>query len=285
MKCFVLGESTTFGCIYYRKLVIIDKREPILQSPPSDPSLWKEGVDFKINQIPSFKMKVVVKKSMAESLVMTSHKETCHGGRNAMRYYLKNYFIEKKEALINQFRICDDCDALKSLPEELPFTPIESNRPFERMQFDFTFFKGKSIFTLIDHFTKYAFAYVTPTRKTSLVIDLIDQSISKLKKKGNIDIKILQSDNGAEFCSESMKSYCEENSFALVHGRVRHPQSQGCIERFHRTLKSNLKLLISSERTFDQAIIQSVKSYNNTFHNTVFILLNRLIFIFLEKYI
>ena len=42
---------------------------------------------------------------------------------------------------------------------------------------------------------------------------------------------ILQSDNGSEFVNELMKILAESYGIQLVHGRARHPQSQGSVER------------------------------------------------------
>ena len=192
MKLFVNGDSTKFGCVYYRKIITEEKRKSLVDNNPKPPAEWQENVDFSVVQIPTFKQLIVVKKSMVDELVKKSHLDSCHGGRNVMRYALKDFYIEKKEAIINQHRVCKDCDAVKSLPEDLPFVPIESKYPGERLQFDFTFFKESTIFTLIDHFTKYAFAYITKSRKSNIVIELITNSIEKLKKGwglGNLEEK------------------------------------------------------------------------------------------------
>ena len=279
-KKFFIGEISTFGRLYYRKLVVNEEYQSLnTQKKVKD---WKKDEDYKVTSKPSFIFQAVVKKNQCEKIVKDSHIETCHGGRNAMRYQLRSYYIEGRENLIEKYKVCDECDAYKSLPEVLPFTPIFSKSPGERLQFDFTFYLSNTIFTVIDHFSKFAFAHVTTSRKTSIVIELLQLSIKKLKKNREVEIIILQSDNGAEFCSKKIKEFCANNNYSLLHGRVRHPQSQGCVERFHRTLKKNIKLLISMGKTFEQAVENAVKTYNNTFHHTVcfYLFIIRLIIFF-----
>ena len=45
-------------------------------------------------------------------------------------------------------------------------------------------------------------------------------------------------DNGANYTSKQLKLVCVKLKIHLVHGRVRHPQGKGKIERFHRTVRS-----------------------------------------------
>ena len=273
---YLIGEPTIYGNLYYRKLIVENSREMLNEDCLNNIGNLKEGVDYKKKTDAKIKFQIVIKKSISEKLVQDAHLNSCHGGRNSMRYILKDVYLKKKESLINRYRVCADCDSLKAIPEELPFTPIFSHSPGERIQFDFTFFKSSTIFTVIDHFTKYAFGYFVKSRKTSTVIENLQESFKKLQKYGEVPINIIQSDNGAEFCSQKLKDFCLAVKINLIHGRVRHPQSQGCIERFHRSLKKNMKLFIMSGKTVEQSVVLSVKAYNTTFHHTVcfLILLN-----------
>ena len=265
---FVLGDSTKYGALYKQKITLKTSCKPFVTLKKDRD--WKEGEDYKILQEPCFKLQQVIRLSQCNELVSQSHLVTCHGGRNSMRYQLKDCYIERKESWIKKLKVCNECDALKALPEQLPYTPIYSKSPGERIQFDFTFYQAATIFTVIDHFSKFAFAYTVASRKTSVVIELLEESIRKLKKNREVIISILQSDNGAEFCSKKMKEFCSKNNYSLIHGRVRHPQSQGCIERFHRTLKTNLMLLQKTGKNLEHSLKLAVKAYNNSFHHTVF---------------
>ena len=48
--------------------------------------------------------------------------------------------------------------------------------------------------------------------------------------------KILHTDNGAEFKNKLIKPYWEGKGINFVNGTPRHPQSQGAIETFNKTV-------------------------------------------------
>ena len=48
--------------------------------------------------------------------------------------------------------------------------------------------------------------------------------------------KRILTDNGSEFINKKFKKFCKKNYITLIHGRARHPQTQGAIERYNRTI-------------------------------------------------
>ena len=52
----------------------------------------------------------------------------------------------------------------------------------------------------------------------------------------------LLSDNGACYIASELKDYLKTKRIVPIHGRVRHPQTQGKIERYHRSMKNVVKL-------------------------------------------
>jgi putative transposase len=52
----------------------------------------------------------------------------------------------------------------------------------------------------------------------------------------------LLSDNGPAFIADALADYLKPYHIAQVHGRAHHPQTQGKIERYHRSTKSIVKL-------------------------------------------
>lgn len=269
MKKFALGESTKFGNLYF-----IQKKEEKRRLPTENASVdindWKQGIDY--NDVPTciITQQNVIKENDVQLLVKNAHIETGCGGRNRMRFYLQRFYIKNRDCWINKHSRCLLCDFRKAESEDLPFTPIISTHPFERMQFDFTFFKKKPIFTLIDHFTKYAFATLTTTRTTSNVIEMLAKNVNEIKKFGDVKFKLFQSDNGAEFKTNELEEFINSVGAKLIHGSVRHPQSQGCVERFHHTFKSQLQTLLCQDGiTLERAIKQSLYIYNTSLHQTV----------------
>jgi putative transposase len=52
----------------------------------------------------------------------------------------------------------------------------------------------------------------------------------------------LLSDNGSCYIASELKEYLLTKGVKPIHGRANHPQTQGKIERYHRTMKNIVKL-------------------------------------------
>ena len=52
----------------------------------------------------------------------------------------------------------------------------------------------------------------------------------------------LLSDNGSCYIAAELKEYLHSKGVKPIHGRANHPQTQGKIERYHRTMKNIVKL-------------------------------------------
>ena len=68
--------------------------------------------------------------------------------------------------------------------------------------------------------------------------------------------KIFQSDNGKEFVNTVIEKLLHTWSpdIQIIQGRPRHPQSQGVIERAHRTLEQKLATQFESTRQWSKLL-------------------------------
>ena len=82
------------------------------------------------------------------------------------------------------------------------------------------------LLSIIDHFSKFAENFIINNKDKKTVLNKIKIFI---KKYGPPE-KIL-TDNGGEFINKLFKTYCNKNDIILIHGRPRHPQTQGAVER------------------------------------------------------
>jgi len=74
----------------------------------------------------------------------------------------------------------------------------------------------------------------------------------------------LLSDNGSCYVSGDLKEYLAEQSITHVRGKPLHPQTQGKIERYHRTMKNIIKLEhYYSPEELEAQIADFVEYYNN----------------------
>ena len=73
----------------------------------------------------------------------------------------------------------------------------------------------------------------------------------------------LLSDNGSCYISGEIKDFLEEKGIKPINGKPMHPQTQGKIERYHRTMKNVIKLdNYYSPEDLTKAIAEFVKYYN-----------------------
>ena len=97
--------------------------------------------------------------------------------------------------------------------------------------------RGPILLTIIDHFSKYGWIYCIPDKSMETVFLKIKQVFAQFMPP-----KILHTDNGAEFKNKLIKSYWEGKGINFVNGTPGHPQSQGAIEAFNKTVQNFLIL-------------------------------------------
>ncbi|WP_164122122.1 DDE-type integrase/transposase/recombinase [Sphingobacterium sp. xlx-130] len=118
----------------------------------------------------------------------------------------------------------------------------------EMWQTDFTYFRIKGwgdyyLSTILDDYSPYIVHWeLCPSMKHEDVIRNVDTAIEKAKLKTKVKPKLL-SDNGSCYISKDLGRYLtEEQEMKQIHGRTAHPQTQGKIERYNRTMKNVVKL-------------------------------------------
>lgn len=146
----------------------------------------------------------------------------------------------------------------------------KTNFVHEMWQTDFTYFKIVGwgwyyLSTVIDDFGRYIVHWeLCENMKKEDVQRTIDRAMEKADLKKGQAPKLL-SDNGSCFITQELKTYLdEEYKMKQIHGRPAHPQTQGKIERYHRTMKNVVKLhhYYSSEE-FEKALGKFVNQYDN----------------------
>ncbi len=125
------------------------------------------------------------------------------------------------------------------------------------------------LLSIIGHFSKYAENFILTKKNQNTVMNKIKYFIDK----NGIPEKIL-TDNGGEFINKQFKKYCSKKDINLIHWRPRHPQTQGAVERYNRTIKELLQNLYlekeSNGEKFDlkTSLNYAIDIYNKTIHST-----------------
>lgn len=137
-------------------------------------------------------------------------------------------------------------------------------------QTDFTYFKiigwgWYYLSTVLDDFSRYIVHWeLCSNMKSEDVKRTVDKAIRKAKLITKQRPKLL-SDNGSCYIASDLKSYLKDNlGMDQIHGRPMHPQTQGKIERYHRTMKNVVKLdNYYAPEELEKAIEKFVHRYNH----------------------
>ena len=125
-----------------------------------------------------------------------------------------------------------------------------SRRVNELWQTDFTYLRVIGwgwyyLSTVMDDYSRYLLAWwLSPTMAAADVMETLDEA---LERTGIESVQVrhrprLLSDNGPAYVSKDLREYLAERGMTHTRGRPYHPQTQGKIERYHRSMKNVVKL-------------------------------------------
>jgi len=125
-----------------------------------------------------------------------------------------------------------------------------TTRVNEMWQTDFTYFKITGwgwyyLSTILDDYSRFIIAWRLCTgMSASDVSDTLDDALEFTGlEQANVKHKPrLLSDNGPCYVSGELSNYLKDNGMTHTRGRPYHPQTQGKIERWHRTMKNQILL-------------------------------------------
>ena len=117
---------------------------------------------------------------------------------------------------------------------------IQDEGPHYRLLIDITYLDSKYyskktnykyIIDCIDHFSKFYWAYLIREKTAETTLCKIKLFIAINKKP-----IIIQTDNGLEFKNKLLENYLKNEGIKHIYSRPHHPQTNGCLERYHREL-------------------------------------------------
>jgi len=142
----------------------------------------------------------------------------------------------------------------------------------ELWQTDFSYFRIVGwgwyyLSTVMDDYSRYILAWkLSASMAATDVMDTLDMA----RERSGIDqVRVLHkprllSDNGPCYLSRDLKAYLAEHGMAHTRGARYHPQTQGKIERYHRSIKNVVNLqhyYLPGE--LEREIERYVEYYNN----------------------
>lgn len=182
-----------------------------------------------------------------------AHISTGHGGRDRMIQQLKGKFqnVTTKDILLF-LSLCEPCvQKLKHKKKGLVVKPLLFKEMNSRCQVDLIDFQSqpdddfKFIMVYQDHLTKFVVLRPLKSKTADEVCANIIDIFTLLGAPC-----ILQSDNGREFVNKIIDSLVNTwPKFKMVHGKPRHSQSQGSVERANQDIENMITTWMQDHKT------------------------------------
>jgi len=166
---------------------------------------------------------------------------------------------------------CELCQKNKLTPRtKAPLVITDTpSRPFEKCALDIlgpltvTTNGNKYLLTFQDSLTKFSKAIPIPNQEANTVSK---EFVTKIVLEHGIPEKIL-TDQGTNFLSEIFKNTCRLLKIDKIQTTAYHPESNGALERSHRTLAEYLRHYINKDQTdWDEWVPYAMFAYNTTPH-------------------
>ena len=204
-----------------------------------------------------------------------THVSVGHGGRDRMMKELqKQYKNVARPAVELYLQFCEACEKKrKGMKKGVVVKPLLFSEFNSRAQVDLIDFQsqpdGVFRFVLVyqDHLTKFVNLKALQRKRAKAVADKLIDIFTFMGAPS-----VLQSDNGREFVNriiENLKQIWPE--LVIVHGKPRHSQSQGSVERANGDVKNMIYTWMTENKTTQWSkglrFIQLMK--NRAFHSGI----------------
>ena len=167
-------------------------------------------------------------------------------------------------------RACPDCQKRKG-PHRKPKAPMHSqpsSYPNQRIAIDImgplpiTDRGNRYVLVIMDYFSKWVEIFPMPNMLASTVARLLfDGWICRYGAPA-----ALHSDQGPQFESNLFKDLCRMMDVTKTRTTAYHPQSDGMVERFNRTLEAMIATSISDHRDWDLHLQHTALAYRTSVH-------------------
>jgi transposase InsO family protein len=182
-----------------------------------------------------------------------------------LRYYWPGY----KADIERWCQRCNKCAQGKpgSGPGRAKLKSMVAGIPLERVAMDFlgplpmTDKGNQYILVLSDYFTKWTESYALPDMLAETVADCI---VNEFVSRWGVPLQ-LHSDQGRDFESHVIQEICKLLQIEKTRTSSYHPQCDGQVERFNRTVQQMLKMFVNENRSdWDEHLPYVMMAYRSS---------------------
>ena len=208
---------------------------------------------------------IVVPEKQRDMVMRLAHESEMSGhvgiNKTKERIMREFYWPKINEDVKKYCMTCELCQQVgkpRHEPSKVPLRPIgvEKFQPFDKIVVDFvgplpiTKSRHRHLLTVMCQRTRYPEVY--PIRAANFKNAWA--ALTKFFCTYGYP-KEMQTDRGTAFTSQKFGRKCKEYNIKLSHSSGYHPQSQGCLERFHQTLKTMMRTYcIQYESEWDESV-------------------------------
>lgn len=136
---------------------------------------------------------------------------------------------------------------------------VESGRPGELLSQDTFFvgiFKGVGkvyMHSVVDTFSSHAFGFLHISKQPEAAVAVLHNDVLPFYKRHKLSVGAILTDNGREFCgteNHPYELYLDLNDIEHRRTRVKRPQTNGFVERFHRTALDEFYRIVLREKVY-----------------------------------
>ncbi|PIK54590.1 hypothetical protein BSL78_08521 [Apostichopus japonicus] len=222
-------------------------------------------------------LKLVVARSMRNEVMSLLHSNATAGHlgvkKTMRRVQSRFYWAGYHKDIERWCRQCEKCSSRKG--------PIKSHRarmqkyvvgaPMERVAMDIlgplpvTDTGNRYILCVADYFTKWTEAYAIPNQEAVTVARVF---VEQFVLRFGVPLQ-LHTDQGRNFESNLFKELAQLLGIDKTRTTAFHPQSDGMVERFNRTLEAMLSAVVSeNQRDWDEWLPHVTMAYRSSVHET-----------------
>ena len=209
---------------------------------------WKEPATGEI------RWQVVVPGALKETVLRAIHGTPGHFGISKTLRRLRQgfYWGQHRRDVEDYCRRCDSCTARKG-PTDRSHAQLQqfpTGGPMERVGVDVLGPFPRSergnryVLTVMDYFTKWPEAYSLPDQEAETIVDaLVEGMFSRFGAP-----EVIHTDQGRNFESRVFATMCKKLGSHKTRTTPLHPQSDGLVERFNRTLAQQLAIVTAKHQ-------------------------------------
>ena len=221
---------------------------------------------------------VLVPRSKRKEFLQQAHGErwTAHLGvkRTVARLHEKYFWYGMRADVRSWLAQCGVCVGAKGpggRNRKNPMTIVRSGTPFERIAIDMygplpeTARGNSKILVITCYFTKWVEAYALPDETAETVAEaLVNDFVSRYGTPVSI-----HSDQGRNFESTLFQEVCRLLGIRKTRTTAYHPEGNGMVERFNRTMGAMIRSLIGEEHdNWDKILPLTLMAYRSSVHET-----------------